>query len=607
MTADPAALSILSNTFGFDCFRPGQEEIVSAALAGENVLAIMPTGGGKSLCFQLPALMQDGLTLVISPLIALMRDQVAQLRGIGVAASSLNSSNSDDENSATFQAARDGTLKLLYISPERLARPGTIDFLRDIKVAAIAVDEAHCVSQWGHDFRPEYRQIGHVRNALGGVQMLAFTATADALTRRDIEEKLFTTPPKVFLHGFNRPNISLAMTPRNNAKKQLLAFLDNHQGESGIVYCQSRKRVEDHAQFLCDNGVKALPYHAGLAKEVRSENQDVFLREDGYVIVATVAFGMGIDKPDVRFVFHLDLPKNIESYYQEIGRAGRDNLPAATRTLYGLNEIRQYGQWIDESDAPDEQKRIERQKLSSLVALCEAPKCRRMTLLAYFGDACEPCGNCDLCNGEIETRDGTIDAQKALSAIIRTGEFFGMEHLITVLRGEENDMSRKHGHGELPTFGVGKDTSRAEWRSIYRQLYATGLAEIDTTRFNRWVVSEAGWRVLRKKENVVLRMQILQSKRERIPRQPIVMENCDEGVFAALKEHRLMLAREKSVPAFVIFPDRSLIDMASKLPDSLDAMRSVHGVGKKKLQQYGDEFLDVIRRAVEAGEKAGDA
>jgi ATP-dependent DNA helicase RecQ len=437
--------------------------------------------------------------------------------------------------------------------------------------------------------------------------MLAFTATADALTRRDIEEKLFTAPPKVFLHGFDRPNISLAMTPRNNAKKQLLAFLDNHQGESGIVYCQSRKRVEDHAQFLCDNGIKALPYHAGLAKEVRSENQDVFLREDGYVIVATVAFGMGIDKPDVRFVFHLDLPKNIESYYQEIGRAGRDNLPAATRTLYGLNEIRQYGQWIDESDAPDEQKRIERQKLSSLVALCEAPKCRRMTLLAYFGDACTPCGNCDLCNGEVETRDGTIDAQKALSAIIRTGEFFGMEHLISVLRGEENDMSRKHGHGELPTFGVGKDTSRAEWRSIYRQLYATGLAEIDVTRFNRWVVSEAGWQVLRKKENVVLRKQILQSKRERTPRQVILMENCDEQVFAALKEHRLTLAKEKNVPAFVIFPDRSLIDMASKLPGSLDAMRSVHGVGEKKLQQYGDEFLQIIKQAIEANETPNDA
>ncbi len=599
--------SILSDTFGFDRFRPGQAEIVEAAIAGDDLLAIMPTGGGKSLCFQLPALMQDGLTLVISPLIALMRDQVSQLQALGVAASSLNSTNSEEENQATFVSARNGSLKLLYISPERLARPGTLDFLRNIHVATIAVDEAHCVSQWGHDFRPEYRQIGRVRDALGKVQMLGFTATADALTRKDIAEKLFRAVPKIFQHGFDRPNISLAMTPRNNAKKQLLAFLADHRGESGIVYCQSRKRVEEHAQFLLDNGLRALPYHAGLAKDVRADNQDAFLREDGIIIVATVAFGMGIDKPDVRFVFHLDLPKNIESYYQEIGRAGRDNLAAATRTLYGLNEIRQYRQWIDEGEASEEQKRIEHQKLSSLVALCEAPKCRRMTLLAYFGDECEPCGNCDLCNGEVEMRDGTIDAQKALSAIIRTGEFFGMEHLISVLRGEDNEMSRKHGHAALPTFGVGKDTSRVEWRSIFRQLYAAGLVWIDASRFNRWVVSEAGWRVLRQKETVMLRQQALVAKQTKERKQPAAMADCDAAVFAALKEHRLMLAREKSVPAFVIFPDRSLIDMAAKLPDSLEAMGSIHGVGAKKLEQYGEEFLAVIKQAIEKPESSQDA
>ncbi len=473
---------------------------MSAAMAGENVLAIMPTGGGKSLCFQLPALLRDGLTLVISPLIALMRDQVAQLVDMGVAAASLNSTNSAEKNAQIYQCALAGELKLLYISPERLMRADTMDFSSKANVTAIAVDEAHCVSQWGHAFRPEYTQIGMVRQALGDVQMLAFTATADQQTRKDIEKKLFPAPPKTFLHGFDRPNIRLAMTPRDNPRKQLLTFLKNHQNQRGIVYCQSRKRVNETAQFLVENGVNAFPYHAGLDSQVRADNQDRFMQQEGVVIVATIAFGMGVDKPDVRFVLHMDLPKNIESYYQEIGRAGRDDLAASTLTLYGLNEIRQYRQWIEQGDTSDAQKRIEHQKLSALVALCEAPVCRRITLLAYFGDSCEPCSNCDLCAGEIKTRDGTIDAQKALSTILRTKEMFGMEHLITVLCGEENEMSRKHNHECLSTFGIGKENSKTQWRSVFRQLYALGLVHIDVARYNSWQVSKTGWQVLREQK-----------------------------------------------------------------------------------------------------------
>jgi ATP-dependent DNA helicase RecQ len=603
MQSNENPLNLLSSIFGFDKFRVGQEEIVMAAIGKEDILAIMPTGGGKSLCFQLPALMGEGLTLVVSPLIALMRDQVLQLKEFGVAAASLNSSNSDKDNSDTKQAAINGSLKLLYISPERLTHAQTIDFLTQCNVKTIAVDEAHCVSQWGHDFRPDYQQISKVRDALGSgvnkVQMLAFTATADEQTRHDIVQKLFTSNPKTFLHGFDRPNLSLAMSVKNNAKNQLLNFLSAHKHQSGIIYCQSRKKVDATAEFLKTKGLKAYPYHAGLSKEERAKNQDIFLGEDGIIIVATIAFGMGIDKPDVRFVFHMDLPKNIESYYQEIGRAGRDNLPSSTHTLYGMSEIRQYRQWIDEGNAPIEQKQIEHQKLSSLIALCEAPICRRIILLAYFGDEIEPCGNCDLCAGEVKTHDGTINAQKALSNIIRSGEVFGMEHLIAILLGEENDMSIKHGHEALSTFGIGKDISRNEWRSIYRQVYALALVEIDSNRFNRWVVTDAGWQVLRKQKTVLLRDELVVSKASlrstKTGKNSLALQDCNTELLAALKEYRLVLAKDQKKPAFVIFSDKSLIDMAKKLPSNEEEMLAIHGVGQKKLDQYGEAFLEIIK------------
>lgn len=589
----PDPIEKLRHVFGFEGFRPGQEEIVMAALAGEDVLAIMPTGGGKSLCFQLPAIVRDGLTVVVSPLIALMRGQVAQMREAGVAARSLNSGNEDSENQIAMQEAEDGTLKLLYVSPERLARPGMIAFLKRVGLTAIAVDEAHCVSQWGHDFRPEYRLIGETRDALGGVQVLAFTATADAMTRKDIVEKLFSAPPRVFLHGFDRPNISLAMTPRSTGRKQLADFLDRHKGQSGIVYCQSRKRVDETADFLAKQGIDARAYHAGMPPEQRSRCQDAFLREDGVVVVATVAFGMGIDKPDVRFVFHMDLPKNIEGYYQEIGRAGRDGLPATAHGLYGMGEVRQYRQWIDESDAPDQQKRIERQKLSTLVAYCEAITCRRVTLLAYFEENAQPCGNCDVCRGEVETVDGTVPAQKALSAILRTRQLFGMEHLITVLRGEHNEMSDKHGHATLPTFGIGADTSKAEWRSIFRQVYAAGFAHIDMENYGRWSVTDSGWQVLRGETQVMLRKPPKSVKRS--DRAPVDTSGADDDVLAALKALRRRLAGERNVPAYVIFADRTLIEMASALPATRAEMSKLHGIGDKKLDTFGDIFLDEIR------------
>src|SRR4051812_5056373 len=430
---------LLKRTFGYGSFRPLQREICEASLAGRDVFALLPTGGGKSLCYQLPTLARNGLTVVVSPLIALMRDQVTALRHFGIEAGSLNSANDPAENRRVTDAGRDGSMRLPYASPERLANTATAQWLARAGVGLLAIDEAHCVSQWGHDFRPEYALLGDVRRRLGGVQTIALTATADVSTRGDILERLFEHPPRVFIHGFDRPNLRLAMQAKEHTKRQLLSFLDKHKLESGIVYCSSRNATEKLAESLSQAGYNALPYHAGMNQVDRARNQDTFLQEDGIVMCATVAFGMGIDKPDVRFVAHAALPKSIEAYYQEIGRAGRDGAPADTLTLYGLDDMRLRRSQIEESDASDDQKRIERQRLNALVSLCEAPRCRRQTLLAYFGETTEPCGNCDLCIDGVVSFDGTIEAQKILSAIVRTGERFGTEHLISILVGDDSD------------------------------------------------------------------------------------------------------------------------------------------------------------------------
>ena len=594
-----AAQDLLHRVFGFTSFRPGQEEIIGTILDGGDVLAVMPTGSGKSLCYQLPALARGGLTVVVSPLIALMRNQVAQLRSYGVAAASLNSANHHSENQLLLHQIERGELRLAYIAPERLARPDTIALLRGANVSLLAVDEAHCISQWGHDFRPEYLTLGTLREALGGVQIVAFTATADAATRADIVDRLFAAPPKLFVHGFDRPNLRLAMSPRTGSR-QILQFVAAHPEQSGIIYCGSRRRTEELAASLQGESIKALPYHAGMDPADRARHQDIFLQEDGTVMVATIAFGMGIDKPDVRFVCHANLPNNIESYYQEIGRAGRDGLPADTLTLYATSDIALRRRQIEESTASDEQKRIDRLRLNALVSLCEAPRCRRQTLLGYFGETIAPCGNCDMCDGTVTVIDGTVLAQKAMSAVLRTGERFGTEHLINILLGETTELTAKFSHERLPTFGVGREKSRNEWRSIFRQLYAGGLLSLDITGFGRWTVTDPGRAVLRGQATIPLRQDVVtvgkKTARKAAAAAALGDSEDDRDLFRALRVRRSALAKAEAVPAYVVLPDKSLIDMVRRRPVSLPEMAQVHGIGDTKLTRYGAEFLEVIRQ-----------
>jgi ATP-dependent DNA helicase RecQ len=619
MTDLPAARARLKSVFGFDAFRPGQAEIIEAVLAGENVLAVMPTGSGKSLCYQLPAILRPGLTVVVSPLIALMRDQVGQLKELGIEAASLNSSIDYDESRAIRRSLLDGRLKLLYVAPERLTRPDMIEMLDEVGVGLLAIDEAHCVSQWGHDFRPEYLRLGDIAQQIRCLQTMALTATADAPTRADIVEKLFRRTPKTFVRSFDRPNLHLAMQPKDSARKQIAAFLDTRRGQSGIVYCASRKKTEELATHLGLAGYRALPYHAGMAQADRDANQDVFMQEDGIVIVATVAFGMGIDKPDVRFVAHVDLPSNVEAYYQEIGRAGRDGLPADTLTLYGLDDMRLRRLQIEEGEAGEERKRIERQRFNALVALCESPRCRRQTLLAYFGETSDMrCERCDLCQGNVEVFDGTVEAQKAMSAILRTGERFGTEHLVSILTGNATEAVRRYGHDTLKTFGVGKDRDANSWRSILRQIYAGGLISLDIVEHGRWTLTERGRRVLRGEETIDLRTDVAnraigkKAKRRAAEAAAVGDGGADGSLLAALKALRTTLAKAQRQPAFVIFPDKTLIELASIRPTAKEQLLGIHGIGEAKLKRYGSAFLDVILRhrlanAIDGGAPAGSA
>ena len=589
---------ILSRVFGFRDFRPGQEEIVSAMLSGEDVLAIMPTGGGKSLCYQLPALVADGLTVVISPLIALMQDQVASLRANGVTAAALSSATPADERAWIGNAVREGRLTLLYIAPERLASNPFGEWLSSLPVRRLAVDEAHCISQWGHDFRPDYLRLGDLAARLG-VPVGAFTATADEDTRAEIMRRLFAgRTPRTFIRGFDRPNLALAFAPKTSVRLQVLDFVRPRAGQSGIVYCATRARTEAMAEALRGAGLGALAYHAGLAPDERTKRQERFTQGDAVVMAATVAFGMGVDKPDVRFVVQADLPKSIEAYYQEIGRAGRDGLPADTLTLYGADDIRLARARIDESDAPEERKRADHARLSALLALAEAPVCRRQTLLAYFGESrAEPCGNCDLCRNPPERIEGTEIAQMALSAMLRTDERFGAGYLISVLRGEEDDRIQRNGHDSVRTFGVGAAHSRAEWQAWLRQILALGLAAIRGDH-GGWCVTETGWQVLRGARAVELKREAPTGRRARRARSDgmaLQIAPKDEALLIALKAKRSGLAREANVPAYVVFTDRSLVEMACRRPATLAQMAEVHGVGAAKLERYGEQFLDVIR------------
>jgi len=585
--------TLMRDVFGFDSFRPGQEEIVDAVAAGQNVLAIMPTGGGKSLCFQLPALMRDGVTVVISPLIALMRDQVRALREAGVEAGALTSGNTQDETDAVFQALDKGRLKLLYIAPERLAAGSALNLLRRIGVSLIAVDEAHCVSQWGHDFRPDYLRIGELRRALQ-VPLAAFTATADAETRQEIIDRLFDgTDPAMFLRGFDRPNIHLSFAAKDSPRRQILDFADARKGQSGIVYCGTRAKTESLAAALREAGHKAMHYHGGMEAEARRETETQFQVQDGLIVVATVAFGMGIDKPDIRWVAHADLPKSIEAYYQEIGRAGRDGAAAEAFTLFGPEDIRLRRSQIDEGLAPPERRVADHGRLNALLGLAEALKCRRETLLGYFGETDVKCGRCDLCDVPPMTFDGTQAVRKALSAALRTGESFGAGHLIDILLGNMTDKIAARSHDTLPTFGVGKEYSRPQWQAIFRQMMGYDLVRPDPERHGALRMTDAALPILRDETTIELRQDTVRAAKSR-PAVKAMVADEDAPLLSALKAKRRALAEQASVPAYVIFPDRTLIEMAEQRPDTLDAMARINGVGAKKLERYGDAFLSVI-------------
>ena len=587
----PAAL--LSTVFGFDSFRPGQEEIVNAVTRGENVLAIMPTGGGKSLCFQLPALARNGLTVVISPLIALMRDQVRGLKEAGVVAGALTSGNTQEETDAVFASLDNGSLKLLYMAPERLAAGGIIGMLRRANVQMIAVDEAHCVSQWGHDFRPDYLRIGELRRNLD-VPLAAFTATADAETQQEIVTRLFDgAAPSTFLRGFDRPNIHLAFAAKDGPRAQVLDFAAARKSQSGIVYCGTRAKTETLAQALSAAGHSACFYHGGMAAEDRRYVEGRFAVEDGLIVVATVAFGMGVDKPDIRWVVHADLPKSIESYYQEIGRAGRDGGPAETLTLYGADDIRLRRSQIDEGLAPPERRTADHGRLNALLGLAEALECRRKNLLGYFGETEISCGTCDLCDSPPETFDGTEAVRKALSAILRTGEYFGAGHLIDVLTGKETDKIRARGHETLPTFGVGRDIGRPQWQAIFRQMMGHDLIRPDPERHGALRMTDAARPLLRGESTIGLRRDSLRQS-DRRPAVKAMVNDENAPLLSALKAKRRALAEAAQVPAYIIFTDRTLVEMAENRPETLDQMAGIGGVGAKKLDSYGSAFLQII-------------
>lgn len=588
--------ALLGRIFGFDSFRPGQAEIVDAVMAGRNTLAIMPTGGGKSLCFQLPALCRDGVTVVISPLIALMRDQVRALKAAGVEAGALTSGNTEEETEDVFAALDAGTLKLLYIAPERLAATATLPLLRRINTTLIAVDEAHCVSQWGHDFRPDYLRIGELRRMLN-VPLAAFTATADEETRAEIVTRLFAgEAPDTFLRGFDRPNIHLAFAVKNTPREQLLAFAAARKGQAGIIYCAARARTEAIAQGLREAGHAACHYHAGMDPDERRRVEIRFQQEDGLIVVATVAFGMGIDKPDIRWVAHADLPKSIESYYQEIGRGGRDGAPAETLTLYGPDDIRLRRTQIDEGTAPPDRKAADHARLNALLGLAEATKCRRQVLLGYFAEISEPCGNCDLCDRPVDVFDATDAVRKALSAILRTGEWFGAGHLIDILTGNATQKVRDKGHDQLPTFAVGRDLSKPAWGAVFRQMMGRDLIRPDPDRHGALRMTEAARPILRGEAQVNLRRDTISSAVARAPVKTLVSDE-DAPLLSTLKAKRRALAEAQGVPAYVIFPDRTLIEMAERRPANLDQMMGITGVGAKKLESYGAAFLAVITGA----------
>ena len=594
----PRPIEVLRDIFGYGAFRDAQEEVVGHVVAGGDALVLMPTGSGKSLCYQIPSLVRRGTGIVVSPLIALMQDQVAALTQLGVRAAFLNSTLDADAARATERALLSGELDLLYVAPERLTTARCLDLLDRTQLALFAIDEAHCVSQWGHDFRPEYLQLSLLHERYPQVPRIALTATADPQTRAEIIARLGLADARVFTSSFDRPNIRYAIVDKGDARAQLLRFIeDEHRGEAGIVYCLSRRKVDETAAWLVSMGVSALPYHAGMDTPARTEHQARFQREEGLVMVATIAFGMGIDKPDVRFVAHLDLPKSVEGYYQETGRAGRDGAPADAWMAYGLADVVQQRRLIDMSEASDEYKRVSVAKLDALLGLCETAGCRRVRLLAYFGEASMPCGNCDTCLAPPETYDATSAAQKALSAIYRTGQRFGAVHLIDVLRGKAGERIARWEHDKLSVYGIGEDVDEMAWRGVFRQLVALGYARVDHEAHGALRLTEASRPVLKGTQQVSMRRAVERVRAKRRPTHSGSLPDlsaADNALLDRLKAWRLNESRTQSVPAFVILHDKTLAEIARQRPPDLMALRNISGIGATKLERYGPALVGIV-------------
>lgn len=592
-----SSLEILKTVFGYDQFRNNQQAVIDSLISGKDALVLMPTGGGKSLCYQIPAMARSGTGIVVSPLIALMQDQVSALRQLGIKAGFINSTLQFDEIYAIEQQLLKGQLDLLYIAPERLLMANMLELLHRADIALFAIDEAHCVSQWGHDFRPEYIQLSVLHEQFPAIPRIALTATADELTRQEIISKLQLESAGKFISDFDRPNIRYRILSKNNARNQLLYFINSeHPGEAGIVYCLSRKKVEQTALWLQQQKMDALPYHAGMSAGQRQQNQHRFIYEEGVIIVATIAFGMGIDKPNVRYVAHLDLPKSLESYYQETGRAGRDGLPADAWMVYGLADVIKLRQMLELSTADDNHKRIERQKLESMLGLCEVTQCRRQVLLSYFGDTLErPCGNCDTCLNPPQTYDGAELAQKALSCAFRTGQRFGVNYLISVLQGKEDARIKNFAHDQLPLFGIGADIDSNQWRSVFRQLIALGYLNVDIQGHGSLLLTEASRPLLRGETSLRFRMQRkVEKSKPRTAKKSAGLSDQQHRLWESLRLLRKEIAEKQGVPAYVVFHDATLVEMLQQQPQNLSELGQITGVGEAKLARYGQSFLDRI-------------
>jgi len=598
-----SALSVLQNTFGYSAFRDQQAEIIDQAISGENVLVLMPTGGGKSLCYQIPALVRSGVGIVISPLIALMQDQVSALEQLGVRACFLNSTLDFQQVQYIEQALHSGEIDLLYIAPERLIQPRTLNFLSQLHISLFAIDEAHCVSQWGHDFRSDYLSLSLLQEQFPHVPRIALTATADERTKQEIIERLHLHSAKKYVSSFDRPNIQYRISQKENAKKQLVHFIEqNHANECGIVYCLSRKRVESFSEYLSKQGFTALPYHAGLSADIRQTHQNRFLREDNIIIVATIAFGMGIDKPDVRFVAHVDLPKSIEAYYQETGRAGRDGLPSTAWMIYGLQDVVFLNKMMQDSQGSVQFKRSERNKLDAMLGLCEVIGCRRKVLRNYFNEqAPEHCGNCDNCLTPVKTWDASVAAQKALSTVYRSEQRFGAVHLIDILIGSSNQKIKQFNHQDLSTYGIGKEIDTNTWRSVFRQLVVRGFLTVDVENFGALKLNETSRPILTGKENLQLRQDVAESisnngnSKGSTKKVKVAVDPIDMPLWLKLKACRKQLADENNVPAFVVFSDSTLLEMLNNHPANKQQMLAITGIGLTKFDRFGANFLQVLK------------